>query len=152
MMQGIAIACGGFLFAVLWFDLMFDVQVARHRQPDLPEPVLASIAGYYRRVTTDARPMGDAVGLIMVAALGAVLAQLVWGSTPRWASVTSLALVAGPSTLAARRVLPNAVRLGQRGDPVAVQSDLARLIYRDHLLCLAAIGAFLSIQLATTAS
>jgi hypothetical protein len=25
-------ACGGFLLAVLWMDLMFDVQVLRHRQ------------------------------------------------------------------------------------------------------------------------
>jgi hypothetical protein len=24
-------ACGGFLLAVLWMDLMFDVQVLRHR-------------------------------------------------------------------------------------------------------------------------
>jgi len=34
-------AGAGFLAAVLWFDLMFDVQVARHRDGALPEPVLA---------------------------------------------------------------------------------------------------------------
>ena len=51
-------ACGGFLLAVLWMDLMFDVQVLRHRRDaQLPEPVLASIAAYYGRVTTRARPM-----------------------------------------------------------------------------------------------
>ena len=60
------IACGGFLLAVLWFDLMFDVQVRRHPEGDLPEPVLASIAAYYRRVTTDARPMSWAVAVVMV--------------------------------------------------------------------------------------
>ena len=37
-------ACGGFLLAVLWMDLMFDVQVLPHRHlPELPEAVLASI-------------------------------------------------------------------------------------------------------------
>ena len=52
-MQRVLAACGGFLLAVLWFDLMFDVQVLRHGSAAvLPEPVLASIAGYYRRVTT----------------------------------------------------------------------------------------------------
>ena len=44
-------AAVGFLIAVLWFDLMFDVQVWPHRRADLlPEPVTESIATYYRRV------------------------------------------------------------------------------------------------------
>jgi hypothetical protein len=50
-------AGAGFLLAVLWFDLMFDVQVLRAAPGALPEPVLASIAGYYARVTTAARPI-----------------------------------------------------------------------------------------------
>ena len=44
-------ACGGFLLAVLWMDLMFDVQVLRHRGETLPEAVVDSIGAYYRRVT-----------------------------------------------------------------------------------------------------
>ena len=54
-------AGAGFLLAVLWFDLMFDVQVLRVRPDEIPEPVLASIAAYYRRVTTAARPMNRLV-------------------------------------------------------------------------------------------
>jgi hypothetical protein len=147
-MSGLPIACGGFLLAVLWFDLMFDVQVLRYRQGDLPEAVLSSIAGYYRRVTTEARPMSHAVSLVMVLGLAAVCVQLGSGSAPRWAAIASLVLAAGPIALAARRVLPSAVRLGGRGDSVAVQSALARQICRDHLFCLAAIAAFLAVQLA----
>ena len=47
-------ACSGFLFAVLWMDLIFDAQVRVDHNPggDLPESVLASIAGYYRRAVT----------------------------------------------------------------------------------------------------
>jgi hypothetical protein len=146
-MAELPIACGGFLLAVLWFDLMFDVQVLRHPQGDLPEAVLASIAGYYRRVTTEARPMTHAVGLVMIIGLAALIVQLASGSVPRWASLSSLALAAAPIVLAARRVLPNAVRLGGRGDPLAVQSALARQICRDHLFCLAAIAVFLAVQL-----
>jgi len=42
----IGAACGGFLIAVLWMDLIFDSQVLRHRAADeLPGAVLASIAG-----------------------------------------------------------------------------------------------------------
>jgi hypothetical protein len=64
-------AGAGFLLAVLWFDLMFDVQVLRHPAGDLPETVLASIAGYYRRVTTDATPMNRLVAVAMVATIAA---------------------------------------------------------------------------------
>src|SRR5438094_4323905 len=63
-MAAVLALCAGFLLAVLWFDLMFDVQVlGRGRGADpLPEEVLASIAAYYRRVTTQARPMNYLVG------------------------------------------------------------------------------------------
>lgn len=147
-MTALPIACGGFLLAVLWFDLMFDVQVLRHRRGDLPEPVLASIAAYYRRTTSEAMPMGYAVGLAMLVGVAAVLGQALSGSVPRWAWLGSLVLAAGPSALAVVRVLPNATRLGRRADPIAVQSALARRICADHLLCLAAIAAFLGLQLA----
>lgn len=50
-------AGSGFLIAVLWIDLIFDIQVLRHRRSaDVPEPVLASIAAYYHRATTTSRP------------------------------------------------------------------------------------------------
>jgi hypothetical protein len=58
-----------------------------------------------------------------------------------------LLLVAVPIALAMTRVLPNAIRLGGRGDPVPVQSALARSICRDHLFCLAAIATVLVLQL-----
>ena len=39
-------ACSGFLLAVLWMDLMFDVQVIPHRRSaELPDSVIGSIAG-----------------------------------------------------------------------------------------------------------
>jgi hypothetical protein len=142
-------ACGGFLLAVLWMDLLFDVQVLRHRGRDraLPEPVLASIAAYYRRVTTDARPLGHLVGLVMLVALAVLGVQLATGHGPRWLALASLFLAGGPVLLALLRVVPNAVRLGSRADSPAQQSALARGICRDHLLCLAGVLAFVGLQL-----
>lgn len=141
-------ACGGFLLAVLWMDLMFDVQVLRHgRGPAaLPEPVLGSIAAYYRRVTTEAHPMGRLVGVAMVAAAIGSLAQLFRGGGSFGLRLAALLLVAAPAGLAARRILPAAVRLGARGDPPEAQSALARAICREHLACLAAIAAFVAIE------
>jgi len=148
-MSALATAGAGFLLAVLWMDLMFDVQVLRHRSgaPELPEPVLASIAGYYRRVTTDASPMGRAIGVVMLATFGALLGELLRGGRSIWVSLASLALAAAPVALAGLRVFPNAIRLGARRDAPAEQSRLARAICRDHLVCLAAVAALLVMRI-----
>jgi hypothetical protein len=141
-------ACGGFLLAVLWMDLIFDVQVLRHRDgANLPEPVLASIAAYYRRVTTSARPMGHLVGAVMAIALVTLAVELAAGGRARWIPLASLVLGGGPIALAALRVVPNAVRLATRSDSAEQQSALARAICRDHLVCLAGVLAFEALQL-----
>jgi hypothetical protein len=140
----LVIAGAGVLVGVLWMDLMFDVQALGHAGA-LPEPVLASIAGYYRRVTTEAWPMGALIGASMAVAAGSAAWQLV--RQPSWAHAAVLMLVCIPVALAARRVLPHAVRLAQRHDSPAEQSRLARAICHDHLACLAMMLAVLALQL-----
>src|SRR6266851_4202491 len=90
-MHTFAAAGAGFLLAVLWFDLMFDVQTRRYTG-DLPPEVLASISAYYRRVTTEAYPMNRLVALVMVLTLVAIVAQIVEAADPWWAGWGSLAL------------------------------------------------------------
>lgn len=142
------IAAGaGFLLAVLWFDLMFDVQVARSGGGELPEPVLASIAGYYHRVTTAARPMNRLVALAMLETLGTIIAQIVRGDRPDWVGWVSLVLAAAPIALAAGHTVPSAVRLGSRTSSIGTQSRLARSILQDHVVCAMAILTLLIVQL-----
>lgn len=149
-MNELLAASGGFLLAVLWMDLIFDVQVLR--QPPapapLPEPVLTSIAAYYRRATTDSRPMSRLIALAMLVAVLGSAWDVARGEGAWLARVASLALCAAPAALAAARVVPNAVRLGARADDAATQSALARGICRDHLACLASIAAFIALRLA----
>jgi hypothetical protein len=145
-------AGAGFLLAVLWFDLMHDVQVrGNNADADLPEPVLASIAGYSARVTTGARPMNRLVALAMLATLVGIVVEIVEGLDPTWLPWTTLALAVLPIGLAGGRTVPSAVRLGTRADPVAEQSRLARTIFGDHLVCLACISAGLILQLGSAA-
>jgi ER membrane protein SH3 len=138
-------ADAGFLLAVLWFDLMFDVQVLRAREPE--EGALGSIAGYYRRVTTSARPMNRLVGAVMLATIAAIVAQIAGGDDPAWVGWTSLVLAGSAIGIAASHTFPSAVRLGAGGGSSAAQLRLARSILRDHLICLGAIAAVLAIQL-----
>ena len=138
-------ACSGFLFAVLWMDLIFDVQVLEHRSvgEELPEPVLASIAGYYHRATTTSRPMSRLIALVMLVLLVALGIQAARGHDPAWLLATSAALAGVPMALALTRTVPNAVRLGHRADGPAEQSRLARAICRDHLVCAGGMLGFL---------
>jgi hypothetical protein len=145
-MTAFVTAGAGFLLAVLWFDLMFDVQV--RGRGGLEEEVLASISAYYRRVTTAARPMNRLIAMVMLATLAAIVVQIARGDAPRWVGWASLALAGAAIVLAAARTVPMAVRLGSGADTVPVRSRLARTIYRDHMCCLAAIAALLVIQLA----
>lgn len=138
----------GFLLAVLWFDLMFDVQVRGHEGERLPDPVLASISAYYRRVTTDAAPMNRLVALAMLVTLAGVVGQALAGDVHRGWSAASAVFGVVPITLAAGRVVPAAVRLGGRTDDLAVQSQLARQIWRDHVVCFTSVALLVGVQTA----
>ena len=97
----------GFLLAVLWFDLMYDVQAMRHRSDaDLPEPVLASISGYYGRVTTGARPMNRLIARVMVATIAALVVQLAGDDAPDWVGAHRSYSRSSPSGSRARTPCP----------------------------------------------
>ena len=143
-MASLLTACGGFLFAVLWLDLIFDVQVLRFRSAttDLPEAVLASIAAYYHRATTTSRPMNRLIAVVMVVLLGALTYQSARGHDPWWLLVLSAALAGSPIMLALTQTVPDAVRLGRRTDGPPEQTRLARSVCRDHIVCAGCIFAF----------
>lgn len=147
-MTALLAASGAFLLAVIWMDLMFDVQALRSSPGTaLPDAAIASITAYYRRVTTDARPMNQLVAIVMaITVLGAV-EQLVRGSGALTWRIVALLLCAVPIVLALRRVFPNAARLGTRAEPRTVEDRLAREIAWAHVACFAAMLGFVAIQL-----
>jgi len=141
---GVLAATGGFLLAVLWMDLMFDIE-ARGGKAVLEEPVLQSITGYYRRATTTSQPMGAVIAGVMLLLLAALTAEAVRGDSPGWLIGASALLAGGPIALALFRTVPNAVRLGRRTGSPAEQTRLARAVLRDHVIC--AIGMALFVAL-----
>ncbi|SRR6266849_598274 len=120
-MHTFAAAGAGFLLAVLWFDLMFDVQTRRYTG-DLPPEVLASISAYYRRVTTEAYPMNRLVALVMVLTLAAICVEIVQGENPWWIGWGSIALAGSGFVPTMIRTVPDARRLGSGTDSPAEQS------------------------------
>ncbi len=147
-MHAFAASGASFLVCVLWFDLMFDVLVARSpADKPVAAEALQSISAYYRRVTTEARPMNSLIGFVMLAILALLLAESISGAAPVWAAWVSLGAALSAVGLARVRIMPNAVRLGRAADAIDEQSRLARSIYYDHLYCLAAMFSVLALQL-----
>ncbi|OBH08813.1 hypothetical protein [Mycobacterium sp. E3247] len=149
-MASLLTACGGFLFAVLWMDLAFDVQVLRFRSAStgLPDAVLDSIAAYYHRATTTSRPMSRLIAVVMVVLLGALTYEFARGPQPWWVLVFSAVLAGVPVMLALTQTVPDAVRLGRRADDRPEQARLARSVCRDHLVCAGCMFAFLALWVA----
>ncbi len=146
-MHACAASGAGFLIAVLWFDLMFDVQTRMHAGDAVPTEVLASISAYYRRVTIEAWPMNRLIAVVMCLTLLAIVAEIAQHEDRWWIEWTSLAAAASAIGLALARTVPNAVRLGNAAASRDEQTRLARAIYRDHLYCLAAMIVLLGLQL-----
>lgn len=146
-------ACVGFLLAVLWMDLMFDVHVFAHRHAaELPEATIASIAGYYHRVTTASRPMSHLVAGVMAILLITLGVRVVGGHDPLWLVVVSVPLAVAPILLALLRTVPAAVRLGRRAGSRGEQTRQARAICVDHLFCFGCLVLFLGCRLGYAAT
>lgn len=146
-LNAVASTGAGFLVAVLWFDLMFDVQVRGLAGTPLPDEVLDSISAYYRRVTTDAHPMSRLIPLVMLVTLAALAGQIIKQGAPAWSAWLCLLLALSAIGLVFSRTVRNAVRLGAAQDGPEERSRLARLIFADHVYCLAAMGLVAGLQL-----
>jgi hypothetical protein len=140
-------AGGGFLLAVLWFDLMFDVQALGREGAQPGEQQLASIAAYYARVTTAARSMSRLIAAVMLATIAAIVVELSGSGVPEAVAWVSLLFGAMPIVLVGARTVPAAVRLGTRVDSIERQRSLARSILREHVFCFGSIAALIALQL-----
>ena len=145
-MSSLAAAGAGFLAAVLWFDLMFDVQVRGQGGAEPAPGALASVCAYYRRVTTDAAPMSGLISAVMALTIGALVAEIATGRAPSWTGWLSLCAAASAIGLAGARTVRNAKALGQARAPGAGELASARSVLRDHIYCFAAMSVVVAVQ------
>jgi hypothetical protein len=68
--------------------------------------------------------------------LGAIIAEIFADEISPWITWGSLTLALFGFAVTRMRMLANAIGLGQAGDSLEMQSQLARSVFRDHLpLC-----------------
>src|SRR6266403_1324335 len=123
------------------------VQTRKHGGNVLPPDVLASISGYYRRVTTEAYPMNRLVAVVMLLTLAAICAEIWQGENAWWIGWVSLLLAGSGFVPTMMRTVPNARRLGSAQDSAEEQSRLARAVCRDHMFSFARMSCVLILQL-----
>jgi hypothetical protein len=83
----------------------------------------------------------------MLLTLVALASEVASHDHPIWICASSLLLAASAIALAGFRTVRNAVTLGKREGSPQAQSDLARTVFYDHLYCLVAMTAVLTLQL-----
>jgi hypothetical protein len=134
VLQTIIAVGAAFLFAVLWFDMMFDTQVGKYPSGALPAEILASLSTYYRRVTVEGAPMMYLPVAVMALVLAAVILELVGATVAPWIGWISLALAAWAVVSVAFMAVPRAQRIGRAKEPPDVLSGLARQVLALHSL------------------
>jgi hypothetical protein len=143
---------GGFLLAVLWFDLKFDLLVYDQLvdRGDVDAEALASIKAYYTRALGTEMAGFPLIMTMMFLSIVATLVQFKDDCLVTWTWIASLLLLVPPILLAFVRVVPNAGRLADSDADHRHQLDLAETILQDHLFCFASISCFLVLQLYRT--
>jgi hypothetical protein len=134
----------GYLFAVLWFDLMADISIAGISSEIIPEANLSAIAGYYNLMFG---PMAWLVEVVMLIAIASGLVQLANRAIPWVLRIAVVVLNVAPVVLALQQIVPNAMQLGARTDTLEVQSQLARSIYSGHIASILCIGGLCLLEL-----
>lgn len=144
----ILVAAGAaFLFAVVWWDMIFDSQVLRHPAGTLPPDVLATTSSYYRRCTVEGKPMMYLPVVVMPLVLAAITAEIARASVPAWLGWASLVLAACGVGGTAFFAVPRAQRLGRGQDAPDIQSTLARQVFLFHKLSAACWVVVIGLQL-----
>ena len=140
--------CIGFMIAILYIDLMFDVPAVRYRRTNEPLPgeVMEMVASYYRNITRNPYLLM----FVMLTATTCIVAELVYDLAPAWVGYTSLVCMGIGMAAGVGRVIPAAQRLGAGKDPADLRTRLVHSMFPGHILLLIAILTLALVQASVT--
>ena len=136
--------CLGFMMAVLYIDLMFDVSAVPYRKTGaaLPPAVLDPITHYYGRITQNPYVLM----FVMLTTTICLGAEIYYNLAPRWAGYASLALMGLSMVTGTVKVIPTAQRLGSAQDSPEARTKMVHGMLPAHLVLLVNILLLTSIQ------
>jgi hypothetical protein len=142
--------CIGFMMAVLYIDLMFDVSALpyRHTKAPLPKGVLDPIIHYYGRITQNPYVLM----FVMLTAVTCIGAEILYRLAPRWAGYASLFLMGLSMLTGTLKVIPTAQRLGSGDDSDEARTRMIHGMLPFHLVLLINILLLAGIQFSVAPS
>jgi hypothetical protein len=142
--------CLGFMMAVLYIDLMFDVSAAPYRNTKraLPKEILDPVTHYYGRITQNPYVLM----FVMLTTTLCIGAEIIYGPTPKWAAYASLALMGLSMVTGTLKVIPTAQRLGSGQDSEDERTRMIHGMLPFHLVLLINILLLAGIQFSVAGS
>ena len=136
--------CLGFMMAVLYIDLMFDIMAAPYRKTNaaLPKAVLDPITHYYGRITQNPYVLM----FVMLTALLCIGSEILYDLVPRWAAYSSLGLMLLSMMTGVLKVIPTAQRLGAGTDSEDARTRMVHSMMPFHLILMVNILLLTAIQ------
>jgi hypothetical protein len=140
--------CIGFMIAVLYIDLVFDISALPYRRSRavLPDDVLAPIASYYRYITRNPYLLM----FVMLTTTVSIVAEIMYDLVPPWVGYSSLFLIGFAMTAATVKVIPTAQRLASGKEAVDSQTRMVHSIFPYHIVLLVSILLLAAVQFSTT--
>ena len=136
--------CLGFMMAVLYIDLMFDISAAPYRKTNavLPKTVLDSNTHYYGRITQNPYVLM----FVMLTALLCIGSEILYSLVPRWAAYSSLFLMLLSMMTGVAKVIPTAQRFGAGTDSDDTRTRMIHSMLPFHLILMVNILLLTAIQ------
>ena len=136
--------CIGFMLAVVYIDLMFDVTALpyRHTKAALPKEVLDPITHYYGRITQNPYLLM----FVMVTTTVCLVTQILYDLAPRWAGYSSLFLMGLAMVTGTVKIIPTAQRLASGKDSEETQTSLVHTMFPAHVIVLICVLLLAAIQ------
>jgi len=136
--------CLGFMFAVLYIDMVFDGSARGHRRSGAPLPmdVLEPIQHYYRLITKNPLLLIS----ILLTALGSISAQIYYALVPAWAGYASLALILLTMLTGVLKIIPMAQRMASGKDSVAEQTRIVHTMLPFHAVMMVNVWLLIAVQ------
>ena len=139
--------CIGFMLAVLYIDLMFDVSALpyRHTKAALPKEVLDPIIHYYGRIVQNPYVLM----FVMLTATACIISEIVYALVPRSVGYASLFLMGLSMVTGTLKVIPMAQRLASDKESEDKRTSLVHSMLPFHLVLLISILLLATIQFST---
>ncbi len=140
--------CIGFMLAVLYIDLVFDLSALPYRKTKaaLPREVLESITNYYRRISKNPWLLI----FVMITCATCIIWEIRYRLVPPRIGYSSIVLFGALMLIGMLKVIPTAQRLASGKESEEKQTRLVHGLFPYHVLFLIVIISLALLQFSTT--